>query len=174
MHFQNDTKKLIVIFVLLCSTAGMALSVHAEETDMNRYLKEIQTKLLDEGISANIESTKIDLCKKYSMPNKLCNPDMVVQSILSTGKLSMRRNGDVKAKAERSLKASLFDRDEESVHTYDDGLYFYQCAEWSRKRDRISLHVIGINEHPSVGWFFWAILSSSPCDVPGLYKGIGY
>ena len=109
------------------------------------------------------------------MPYKLCKTyEIEVPVVLSTGKLRMSRYGDIKMKAQNSLKASSFKREVESVFTYDDGRYFYQCAQWSRKPDRISLHIIGIYEHPSVGWDFSAVISTSKCEIPESYKPYGY
>ena len=166
----------LAIFSVFWVLAGVSSVTQAEKNAFDEQLKEIQSYLKTKSISTEIKDDTIDLCKEYlyNMPRKLCADSMVIQRILSTKQLSMRKYGDIKAITEKALKSSSFERDENSVYTFDDGLYFYQCAEWISNNSRMSLHAIGINEHPSVGWFFRSILSTSSCDLPSAYKGIGF
>ena len=166
----------LVYFLFFWVLAGVSPASQAEKNAFDKQLKEIQSYLKTKSISTEIKDDTIDLCKGnfFYMPRKLCADSMVIQRILSTKKLSMRKYGDINAITEKALKSSSFERDENSVYTFDNGLYFYQCAEWISNNTRMSLHAIGINEHSSVGWFFSSILSTSSCDLPSAYKGIGF
>lgn len=173
MKIPVTTFKKVIESILLISIACWYSSAHAEKSSDNRYLKDIQSIFNQKDIATEIDNSKIDLCHTYSMPRDLCKKGMPVQRILSTEKLSMNKYGDIKAISEEVLNNAKFIRVEKSVHTYDDGLYFYQCAEFVNKKKRITLNTIGINEDPSVGWFFWSVFSSSPCKVSDQYQGAG-
>lgn len=172
---KTKTYRLITFSIFLLVT-GVSFAAQAERNTYSDHLNEIKSYLITKDISTEIKGDAIDLCKEYTlyMPRKLCAGSMPIQRILTTKKLSLRKYGDIKAITEKALRRSLFERDEKSVHTYDDGLHFYQCAEWVSKNSRMSLHAIGVNEHPSVGWFFWSILSSSSCSLPSKYQGAGF
>jgi hypothetical protein len=179
MIFSLNFRKITLLTIIAFTTVLLVKLSDAEaDNNLNIVIKDVQSRLSsEENISSEIDEGRMDLCKAYDvyMPSRICsNNKVVVQSVLTTGKLSMRRHGDVKAKTENVLNSLSFDRKTKSVHTFDNGTYFFQCAEWFRKGERIALNAIGINEHPSVGWYFFIVLASSPCDVPEKYQGIGF
>lgn len=169
MQFNAHLLKKVIESILFVLILGGYFSAHAEKLSDDSYLKELQSNLNKKGITSEIANSKIDLCQSYSLPHDLCTNAIPVQRILHTQKLSMRLYGDVKAKTEKSLESIKFIREEDSVHTYDDGVYFYQCSDFVRKKQKITLHVIGIDEG-SIGWYFWSVISSSPCEVSNGHK----
>ncbi|MDH5179601.1 MAG: hypothetical protein OEZ39_17080 [Gammaproteobacteria bacterium] len=175
-HTKGFMTNLFIICNVLIFSINVSFAAPVNKGPLEGQVKVIQSNLKKSGIASQTRNDTVDLCKGYDvfMPRKLCTKSMKIHRILSTNKLGMRKYGDIKAITEKSLRSASFKRVKDSVHTYDDGLYFYQCARWSHKNTNITLHVIGINEHPSVGWFFWSILSSTPCKISNEYKGFGY
>ncbi|MCD4819581.1 MAG: hypothetical protein K8S23_12905 [Candidatus Cloacimonetes bacterium] len=173
---QTKLGKQLILLIILVSTMSGGMSLENTLNEKISLLTNIQSKLLSqESIQSVIDTVevKVDLCD-YDMPSELCNNEQIIERLLHTRKLSMKHFGDIKLKMEKVLYNLHFEREEKSVYTFDNGLYFFQCSEWCHGKDRITFNVIGINEHPSVGWFFTIILSSFSPNIPSKYKGTGH
>lgn len=123
----------------------------------------ILTSFEAQGISLTEVVEPVSLCKQSYFPEQACAGADTASMHYKSNKLSMRKQGDINAKSHRALVKAGFKHQDEAK-TFDNGLYFYQCSNYSLGTQRLSLHVFGINEHPSVGWFFSVALASSVCQ----------